>query len=144
MLDAVGLQVPDAGGGDRRDPAAGEEEHAHQRQVALPLQRVGRDRFEQGDRLPLGQRRGGVLLDAGGLDGGDVLGGDPGDQPLGGELLVGAAQDGEPPGDGGRLEAGFEQRPLVELDVVGGDVERDRRPAPACGGRSRRGRGRRL
>ena len=90
----------------------------------MPLQRVGRDRFQQVDRLPLGQRRGGVLLDAGGLDGGDVLGGHPGDQPLGGELLVGAAQDGEPPGHGGRLQAGFEQGPLVELDVVGGDLQR--------------------
>jgi len=37
MLDAVGLQVADAGGGHRRDPAAGEEEHAHQRQVAFSL-----------------------------------------------------------------------------------------------------------
>ena len=90
----------------------------------LSLQGVGRDRFQQVDGLPLGQRRRGILLEAGGLDGGDVLGGDPGNQPLGGELLVGAAQDRQPPGHGGRLEAGFEQGPLVELDVVGGDVER--------------------
>ena len=39
-----------------------------------------------------------VLLDAGGLDRGDVLGGLPGDQALGGKLVVGAAQDREPPG----------------------------------------------
>ena len=87
------------------------------------MKRVGRDRFEQGDRLPPGQGRGGVLLDPGRLDRGDVLGGLPGDQPLGGELLVGAAEHGQSPGHGRRLQAGFEQGPLVELDVVGGDVQ---------------------
>ena len=102
VLDAVGLEVADAGAGHRRDPAAGEEEHAHHRQVADALERVGGDGLQQGDRLLLGQRRRGVLLDAGGLDGGDVLGGLPGDQPLGGELLVGAAEHREPPGHGGR------------------------------------------
>ena len=45
MLDAVGLEVPHAGPGHRRDPAAGEEEHAHQGQVAHPLQGVGRNRL---------------------------------------------------------------------------------------------------
>ena len=102
VLDAVGLQVADAGPGHRRDPAAGQEEHAHQRQVADALQGVGGDGLQQGDRLPLGQRRRGVLLDAGGLDGGDVLGRLPGDQPLGRELLVGAAEHRQPPGHRGR------------------------------------------
>ena len=92
VLDAVGLEMTDAGPGHRRDPAAGQEEHAHHRQVADALQGVGGDRLQQGDRLLLGQGRGRVLLDAGGLDRGDVLGGLPGDQPLGGELLVGAAE----------------------------------------------------
>ena len=86
MLDAVGFQVADAGSGHRRDPAAGQEKDAHHRQVADALQGIGRDGLEQGDRLPLGQRGRGVLLDAGSLDGGDVLGGFPGDQPLGREL----------------------------------------------------------
>ena len=98
VLDAVGLEVADAGVGHGRDPAAGEEEHAHHRQVADALERVGGDGLQQGDRLALGQRGGGVLLDAGGLDGGDVLGGLPGDEPLGRELLVGAAEHREPPG----------------------------------------------
>ena len=60
----------------------------------------------------LRQRRRGVLLDAGGLDGGDVLGDLPGDQPLGRELLVGAAQHRQASGDGGRRHAGLEQRRL--------------------------------
>ena len=66
----------------------------------------------------------GVLLDAGGLDGGDVLGGLPGNQPLGRELLVSAAEHRQPPGDRGRRHAVFEQAALVELDVVGGDLQR--------------------
>ena len=36
MLDAVGLKVPHAGPGHRRDPAAGEEEHAHQARSRIP------------------------------------------------------------------------------------------------------------
>ncbi len=90
----------------------------------MPCKRVGGDGLQQGDRLLLGQRRRGVLLDAGGLDGGDVLGDLPGDQPLGRELLVGAAQHRQAPGDGGRRHAGLEQGALVELDVVGGDLQR--------------------
>ena len=124
VLDAVGLEVAHAGAGHGRDPAAGDEEDAHQGQVADALQGVGGDRLQQGDRLPLGQGRRGVLLDAGGLDRGDVLGRLPGDQPLGGELLVGAAEHREPPGHRGRRPAGLEQRSLVELDVVGGDLQR--------------------
>src|SRR5512135_2318730 len=55
MLDPVGLEVPDAGMNDRRDPAAGDEEDAHEREVADPLQGLGRDRLQERDRLPLGQ-----------------------------------------------------------------------------------------
>jgi hypothetical protein len=51
MLHAIGLQVPDAGGDDGRYAAAGDEEDADQGEVAQALQRVGRDRFEQRDRL---------------------------------------------------------------------------------------------
>jgi hypothetical protein len=43
VLDADGLQVPDAGPGHRRNSAAGQEEDAHQRRVAHPLQAVGGD-----------------------------------------------------------------------------------------------------
>ena len=123
MLDAVGLQVADAGAGDRRHPAAGQEEHAHQGQVAHALHAVGGDRLQQGDRLLLRQRRRGVLLHAGGLDGGDVLGGLPGDEPLGRELLVGAAKHRQASCDRGRFHAGLEQGALVELDVIGGDLQ---------------------
>ena len=42
------------------------------------------------------------------------------------------------------FQAGFEEGSLVELGVVGGDVERIDALGPACGGGSRRGRGRRL
>ena len=45
-------------------------------------------------------------------------------EPLGRELLVGAAEHGQPPGDRGRGHAGLEQGALVELDVVGGDFQR--------------------
>jgi hypothetical protein len=72
VLDAVGLEVAHAGTDHGRDPAAGDEEDAHQSQVADPLQGVAGDRLQQRDRLPLGQGRRGVLLDAGGLDRPDV------------------------------------------------------------------------
>src|SRR5262249_56329783 len=75
VLYAVGLEVADAGAGDGRDPAAGQEKDAHHRQVADALEGFGGDGLQQGDGLELGQRGGGILLDAGGLDGGDVLGG---------------------------------------------------------------------
>src|ERR1700682_6509385 len=47
MLDPVGLEVPDAGMTPRRDPAAGDEEDTHQRQVADPLQALGQDRLQE-------------------------------------------------------------------------------------------------
>jgi len=84
---------------------------------------IGGDRLQQVDRLPLGEGWGGVLLDAGGLGDGDVLGGLPGDEPLGRELLVGAAEDGQAPRDRRRGHAGFGQAALVELDVIGGDLQ---------------------
>ena len=60
LLDAVGLEMTDAGADDGRDPAARQEEHAHQRPVPEALQGVGGDRLQQGNRLPLGEERGGV------------------------------------------------------------------------------------
>jgi len=47
VLDPVALEVPDAGLNDRRDPAAGEEEDAHQGQVADPLQGLGRNGLQE-------------------------------------------------------------------------------------------------
>ena len=123
MLDAIGLEVPHACPHHRRDPAAGDEEDAHQGQVADPLQGVAGDGLQEGDRLSLGQGRRGVLLDAGGLDRGDVLGRFPGDESLGGKLLVSPAKHREPPGHRGRRPAGLEQGSLVEPDVVGGDLQ---------------------
>jgi hypothetical protein len=102
VLDTIGLQVPDAGAGDGRDPASRQEEDAHHRQIPDALKGVGGDRLQHRDRLFLGQRWRRVLLDAWGFDRGDVLGGLPGDQPLGGELVVGAAQDRQPPRHGRR------------------------------------------
>jgi hypothetical protein len=58
------------------------------------------------------------------FDGGDVMGRFPGDKPLGRKLFVGPPEDGEPPGHGARLHAGFQQCLLVALHVVGRDVER--------------------
>ena len=46
------------------------------------------------------------------------------DEPLGRKLLVGAAEDREPPCHRGGLPAGFQERPLVELHVVGRDLQR--------------------
>jgi hypothetical protein len=60
VLDAVGLEMTDAGADDGRDPAPRQEEDAHQRQFADALQRVGGDRLQQGNRLPLGEERGRV------------------------------------------------------------------------------------
>ena len=124
MLNAIGLEVSHAGPDHRRDPASGQEKHAHQGQVAHPLQGVGRNRLQHRNGLPLGQGRCGVLLHAGGLDRTDVLGRLPGHQSLGRQFLVGAADDRQPPCHRGRGPAGFQQRPLVELDVVGGDLQR--------------------
>jgi hypothetical protein len=69
VVNPVGLQVADAGADRRRDAAAGQEEDAHQRQVADALERLAGDRLQERDRLALGERGGGILLDAGGLDG---------------------------------------------------------------------------
>jgi len=88
------------------------------------LQGIGGDGFQQGDGLALGQRRGRVLLHAGGLDGGDVLGGLPGDEPLGRELLVGTAEHGQAARDRGGGHARFMQGSLVHLHVVGCDFQR--------------------
>ena len=45
------------------------------------------------------------------------------DEPLGGKLVVRAAEHREPPCDRGGLQAGFQQRPLVALHVVGRDLQ---------------------
>src|SRR5512142_2124115 len=123
MLNPVALEVADAGMNDRRDPAAGDEEDAHQREVPDPLQGLGRNRFQERDRLPLGQGRRRVLLDGGGLHRTDILRRFPGDKPLRGKLLKGAADDGKPSCDRGGFKPRLKERSLIELHVVGGDLE---------------------
>ena len=56
-------------------------------------------------------------------DGADVLGRFSRNQALGGQLVVRAAEDRETPGHRRGLEAGLQECSLIELHVIGCDLE---------------------